>query len=530
MKILGIDSDFIYFSANAYIATRLAATYVKSKSAYRVPLSVEAINELSKHMDTSTLDKKMQDMVKYRQWVKELKSETQTVTYTDPRLRPYQAVDVEFLKHRSRAAVFNEQRTGKTPTTLIAVRDKMKRGVIVCPAGLKYNWRKEVKTWLDRWALVVSGTPARRKKIYEEFMSSDTGILVLSYETLRTDIDSIFPRTRYDVLIVDEAHRLRNYKTRQSKALLTLSTYVKDIYTLTGTPAVNHPSDVFGILKLLRPTKFTSYWQFVERYFAVTDGHFGKEIMGVRPDRLEEFTNLLNDISVQRKRKDVMAWIPTITKRVIPLDMETKQARHYNKVLKEFRYGLKGEEKDIPNVLAQLTRLRQIAVDPGLIELDGQSPKTQFIKEFIDDSDSRIIIFSSFTSYLNTLATHIPGAVLLTGEQSQEQKQDAVDSFQEGKSRVLLANIKAGGVGWTIDKADTVIFTDRSYNPVDNEQAEDRFVPTNPNVEYGAKEIIDLVMNGSVEFGINQLLEQKQNIISYVNKYIENIGVNLGVL
>ena len=124
----------------------------------------------------------------------------------------------------------------------------------------------------------------------------------------------------------------------------------------------------------------------------------------------------------------------------------------------------------------------------------------------------------------------VDGSVLLTGQQSQAEKQAAIDAFQRGERRVLLANIRAGGVGFTLDRADTIIFADRSYNPVDNEQAADRFVPTRPDVEYGAKQIIDLTINKSIEVGINRLLKDKQNIISYVNNYIDNLGVKLGVL
>jgi SNF2 family DNA or RNA helicase len=124
----------------------------------------------------------------------------------------------------------------------------------------------------------------------------------------------------------------------------------------------------------------------------------------------------------------------------------------------------------------------------------------------------------------------VDDAVLLTGEQTQAEKQRNIDRFQNKEVRVLLANIKAGGVGFTLDRADTIIFADRSYNPVDNEQAADRFIPTRKDVEYGAKQIIDLTMAGSVEVGINKLLRDKQNIISYVNTYIDNLGVKLGIL
>lgn len=526
--ILGHDKDFVYFRDSYRTATKHGATYVKSRDAYKIPITLEGLDALvDEGYDTKPVDKLQQSLLDYRFWATRTKV---TPTVVDKRLRGYQNIDAEFLRSRNRAAVFNEQRTGKTPTTLIAARDKLGTGVIVCPAGLKLNWQREIKIWLGKDAVVIKGTPTKRKRLYEAISQGSDGIIIVSYETLRTDLGTRFTPKNIDVLIVDEAHRLRNYKTKQSRALLTLSMMSETVYALTGTPAVNHPSDVYGILRLLRPTKYRSYWQFIERYFGVMDGHFGKQILDLRDDRRSEFTYLLYDTSVNRKRRDIMKWIPKVTKRTIELDFDSKQHKHYKRVIKDLVYGLEGEEKSVPNALAQLTRLRQICVDPALLELDGKSPKIEFIKEFINDNTGSIIIFSSFTSFLNNLADVVDDAVLLTGEQTQAEKQRNIDRFQNKEVRVLLANIKAGGVGFTLDRADTVIFADRSYNPVDNEQAADRFIPTRKDVEYGAKQIIDLTMAGSVEVGINKLLRDKQNIISYVNTYIDNLGVKLGIL
>lgn len=523
--ILGYDKDFVYFRDSYRNAAKHGGVFVKSKDAYKVPITLESVSALVK--DGHDLKELQHKLLDYRFWATATKVEP---TVVDERLRTYQNKDVKFLRGRTTAGVFNEQRTGKTPTTLLAVKDKLGTGVIVCPAGLKLNWKREIKTWLGKDSIVIKGTPTQRKRLYEAISQGSDAIIIVSYETLRTDLKTRFNPKSIDVLIADEVHRLRNYKTKQSKALYSLSTVCKNVFALTGTPAVNHPSDVYGILRLLRPTKYRSYWQFVERYFGTMDGHFGKQILDVRRDRLQEFTNLLADISVNRKRKEVMQWIPKITNRTIELDFDTRQYKHYKRALKELVYGLEGEEKDIPNTLAQLTRLRQICVDPRLLQLDGKSPKTEFIKEFLDDNSGSVIIFSSFTSYLNHLARVVDGAALLTGQQTQAEKQAAIDAFQRGDRRVLLANIRAGGVGFTLDRADTIIFVDRSYNPVDNEQAADRFVPTRSDAEYGAKQIIDLTISKSIEVGINRLLKNKQNIISYVNNYIDNLGVKLGIL
>lgn len=527
-KILWFDKNYIYYRTDKETAKELDGTYVYARKAYRVFISLEAIQELEDY------DFDIEKLIPLRNRLLEERKTGQSVKYAknvkkiDERLRPYQQIDVDFLSKRTNAGVFNEQRTGKTPTTLVSVRDDASI-IVVCPAGLKLNWKKEIKIWLNRDDVyVIKGTPTTRRRLYRTWKKESTGIIIVSYETLRSDIEWLEDTMKFGrkvfTLIADEVHRLRNYKTKQSRALYKTRKYAKKVYALTGTPAVNHPVDVFGILKLLRPDKFTSYWQFAERFFTVKDGYFAKEVAGIKEERREELANLLADISVNRKRKEVMKWIPKVSKKSISLEFDNKQHAHYKKAINELIYG---DEQDIPNPLALLTRLRQICVDPNMLELEGASPKTQFIKEFLDDNRGSVIIFSSFTSYLNHLARMVDGAALLTGEQSQAEKQAAIDAFQRGDRRVLLANIRAGGVGFTLDRADTIIFVDRSYNPVDNEQAADRFVPTNPNVEYGAKEIIDLVMENSVEAKINKLLENKQNIISYVNNYSEKGLVKL---
>lgn len=521
------DDNFIYVKGTTREVSKLNGQYLESKKAFRVPITYTSALEVLEATGNNSNDLMVlvhQEKEKYDTALNIKKKED---TKGNESLRPYQRVDVEFIKSQRNVAIFNEQRTGKTPTILKAVQEYLGQGIVVCPAGLKLNWQREFQKWVDDTTptYVVSGTKSKRFKMYEDFANQKVKMLFMSYETLRVDLESImFLLNSIDVLIIDEAHRLRNFQTRQSKALYTLSGLAKHIYPMTGTPAVNHPSDVFGILKLLNPKKFTSFWQFVDRYFGYVEGRFGRELLDVRKDKLDEFTQLLEMTSVQRKRKEVMSWIPKIQHRSVHLEMDKKQLKHYKQVMDEYMYG----ENIIPNAMAQLTRFRQLCLDPGLLDLDGASPKTEFIKEFIDDNDGSMVIFSSFTSYLKKLHTLIPGSVLLTGEQTQEQKQAAVDAIQAGRAKVLLANIIAGGTGWTLDNIDTVIFTDRSFNPVDNDQAEDRIVPTDPDKTYGAKQIIDLVMENTVDVKITQMLIEKINLIKIVNEYGLNSIVDLG--
>lgn len=514
MQIKEYDKDYIYFEATATEARHWNAVWLQSKKMWKVPISKAVVDALS----SPILKPLKEELDNYHNLVYTIKNKNDT--HGDTRLRPYQRVDVEFLTMRKNAAVFNEQRTGKTPTTLLAVKDRMNKGIIVCPAGLKLNWSREAQIWINRDSTVVSGTKTRRTRLYKEFAEADKSILIISYETLRADIDLL--DYDFDVLIVDEAHRLRNYKTKQSNALYTLGKKAQHVFALTGTPAVNHPSDVFGILRLLRPTKYKSYWNFIDRYFGYQQSRFGREILKLKPHMVNEFTDVLDTISVQRKRTDVMKWIPPIVHRQIPLELSSVQTRYYKQLMDTYRY----DDNVVPNAIALLTRLRQVCLDTGLITEQDSSPKADFIKEYISDNNESVLVFSSFTSFLNKLHAEIPDSVLLTGEQTQAEKQAAVDKMQKGEAKVMLANVVAGGLGWTLDKVDTIIFTDKSFNPINNEQAQDRIVPTK-DAEYGTKQIITLTMQDTLEANIEQLLSAKQDIIQYVNNYGLNRLVDL---
>jgi SWI/SNF-related matrix-associated actin-dependent regulator 1 of chromatin subfamily A len=517
IKITEKDNDFVYFTSSTKDAIRLGGQFVQGRGTWRLPINLHTITDLY----NATKDEDMRNlMLSLRTYYEQMESiKGMQDANGDERLRPYQRVDIEFINSRQNVGVFNEQRTGKTPTILLAIKDKLGKNVIVCPSGLKLNWEREYKKWLGRDdIMVVDGTPTNRDKIYYNFHTLKYSTIVISYETLRVDLPKITKKgVIFDVLIVDEAHRLRNYQTKQSKAIMEMGKHTSNVYALTGTPAVNHASDVFGILKLMKPTKYTSFWAFADRYFGSYETAYGRELGAMRKDRKDEFQSVLNIISTQRKRRDIMKWLPKINEKVIKLELTSAQKKMINEIVELQR--INGEV--IPNAVAQLMRLRQATLDPTLLNVNDQSPKEQFIYEYLEDNpNEKIIIFSMFTSFLNKVKEKLGDkAVMLTGEQSQLQKQMAVDSIQKGTKNVMLANVLAGGVGWTLDKADTIIFTDLSYNPIDNQQAKDRFVPTDESAEYGGKEIIYLQMDKSIDENIVDLLKKKINIIQYVNDY-----------
>ena len=313
-------------------------------------------------------------------------------------------------------------------------------------------------------------------------------------------------------LIIDEAHFLNNHKSQQSKAVYRLGRLADKRLALTGTPVRSKGEQIYGILHFLYRERWPGYWQFVDRYFEVGSNGFGKEVKGYK--RKDELQDILSLVSVNRKRKEVMKWLPPKQYQTIKLDMNDKQKKVYESVQTTFEY----EDKiDAPSVLAQLTRLRQIATSPEILVEGVPSEKEKFIMDWIaDNPDEPVIIFSVFSSYLQKLYDKLKGSRLITGNVSKSERDQTVKDFQAGKVKIILANIKAAGVGLTLDAGETIIFLDKEYNPADNDQAEDRIVPTSQERNH-SMHIISLVMKDTVDEMINGLLKHKIDITSVIN-------------
>ena len=519
------DNDFMYFKSASheqkhYLENHLQATYSKTKG-YRIPLNLWSLREVWNAFSEARTQK-VSDIGN------QLKKEFERLiglkglplpTVYDERLREYQNADIDYLKELPCAGVFNEPRTGKTPTMIGLLKSlKPHRTLVVCPASLVYNWQREFEKWYPKANVcVVVGDKAKRRTIYNRHATVPFSVLIVSKDTLKNDINDL--QREFDVTIVDEAHYLRNYKTAQSKAVFRIRSKRK--YTLTGTPTVKHAVDIFGILHFLYPSKFTSYWQFAERYFEVGENYMGHSEVGRQRDkRLEELQTMVGLLSVQRKRKDIMQWLPDKQRTTFYCHMSNKQKKLYDDMLTYFNAKIEDTEVDASTVLAQLTRLRQICLEPSLLGFDCDSAKTDALVEYVSDMNEPVVIMSMFSSYLDKLENIFSKnrkVAKITGIINSKEKQRIAEKFQRGEIDVLLCNIISAGTGFTLDRAETIIFTDKAWNPADNEQAEDRITPTTEHNVH-KHHIVSFVCEQTVEERINTLLEQKKSITDLINE------------
>ena len=447
------------------------------------------------------------------------------------KLRPYQAEDVKaILKHDS-LGIFNEQRTGKTPTSLVAMSTKTQgRILIIATASMVYKWQDEAKTWTDRQAYVYEGTPKQRELALESFRDNDSSILVISYGLVKstksyTGLMNTLKRINISGLIVDEVHRAVGRKTANFRAIRGL-VKIPYRYYLTGTPAPNHPSQVWSILTIINPKDFSSYWSFTEEFFILEDVRLPYHVQVSKiqkptdflPNMEDKYVEILNEHAIMRKRKDVMPWLP---KEEEPTKIKLPLTLAQQRYIKEMTEYYETEHIIVQGVLDQLLRLRQICLAPELLDLKGKSPKLQWLADYISDyPEKSIIVFSKFTQFIHLLKKKIPQFEVLMGDVTTAKRNALIKDFQSDTIKLLAIQIDTGKEGITLDSADTLIFTDMFPPASDILQAKDRIVATSEE-RNKPKEVIELMMADSYDEELYKLTHAKVESTDIANNYIQ---------
>jgi len=236
-------------------------------------------------------------------------------------------------------------------------------------------------------------------------------------------------------------------------------------------------------------------------------------------------TAYLNKFSTQRKRTEVMPWLPPKDYLKVRLPATPLQQKY----LRELKDYFETENIITQTVLDRMIRERQICVAPGILDLKGSSPKIDWILDFLKDyPDKKVLIFSKFKKGIQLLhdtlsEKRIKGQVI-TGEVSPKDRATIVNGFQNNNYQYLILQIDACKEGLTLDNADVEIFMD-SYPPAaDIQQAEDRFVATTPDKKNKPHQIIQLMLADTYDEECYNLVERRASSIECINNYIDYIN------
>jgi SNF2 family DNA or RNA helicase len=477
-------------------------------------------------------------------------------------LFPHQRAGVKFLAIARRALLADEPGLGKTAQAIRALKELQDRGedvfpaLIVCPNTLKKNWKREFERWWPGVDVeVIKGSATQRRKIFEE----EADVYVINWESLRSHSrlsgygsialakctecgghDEKVSENRCEVhlrelnnidfkaVIADEIHRSKEPKSKQTRALWAATGNADIRFALTGTPIANNVLDMWAILHWLSPDEWPSKTRWIDRMINTMLNAFGgMMVLGVKPHMEQEFYAAINPRMRRMLKKKVLPWLPDMLFERKDVEMSTKQKKAYDQMRDLMIAELEdGESVTAPSPLTQTIRLLQFAssfAEMSVDETTGESKVTLIgpsckvdavmddIKngDFGDDSVAVCAVSRQLIDLLSAEMTKekIPHG-LITGAQTEDERQQAVDDFQSGKIKWILFTAQAGGVGITLTAARRLIMLQRPWSLVDHKQALDRVHRIGSEI-HDSIMITDYVTEGTIEERVIQVLETK---------------------
>ena len=487
----------------------------------------------------------------------------------DEDLFPHQRAGVAFLSVARRALLADEPGLGKTAQAIRALKRLEDQGtsvfpaLIVCPNTLKKNWEREFKIWWPEVeCVVIKGTSAKRKKAFDDIMSSEPDrkiAVIINWESLRGHSrlapygsvalarcvacgghDAKVSATRCEVhigelnkidfgaVIADEIHRSKEPKSKQTRALWAATGDADIRFALTGTPIANNVVDMWSILHWLSPQDWPSKTKWIDRTVDTMMNAFGgMMVLGIKPHMEDEFYKAVNPHMRRMLKKAVLPWLPEVINDRRDIEMSTKQKKAYEQMRDHMIAELEdGEALTAPSILTQTLRLLQFAssyADIVVNETTGE-PKAVLsapsckvdalmddIKngDFGEDSVAVSAVSRQLIELLSAAMTKadIPHG-LITGAQDEDERQWAIEDFQSGKIKWILFTAQAGGVGVTLTAARRLIMLQRPWSLVDHKQVLDRVHRIGSEI-HDSIIITDYVTENTIEERVIQVLETK---------------------
>jgi SNF2 family DNA or RNA helicase len=448
--------------------------------------------------------------------------------------RGYQKAGIKYMLDRKGTLLGDEMGTGKTIQAIgfINYLPEIKKILIISPKTPKINWERELKKWLVR--------PYSISIIDSKSIIDDSDILILNYETVVKYRD-ILANMKWDLLIVDEAHYLKNGEAKRTQAILGREAHPKKQITsqepikatyrlfLTGSPLLNKPIELWTLAHSLNPDTFNNYWNFVMRYCDGKKTDFGWNFAG--SSNLRELqSKLRSTIMIRRLKRDVLPELPDKIRQVIELEPNKESQRA---VEEESKVGSKFED-----LLIKLRAEIEIAKATEDLDLYKESIKklqyTQMLSfkeiskerhrvslskvpEVIEHLESaleehKVICFAYHLDVIDQIYKSFETvAVRLTGEISgNEARQKIIDKFQNDPScKLFIGQFNVAGQSITLTSASHVVFAELDWVPANVTQAEDRAH------RYGQKDSVlvqHLVVDGSLDAKMAKAMVEKQAI------------------
>jgi len=438
-------------------------------------------------------------------------------------LFPYQVQGIKFLISNKSALLADQMGTGKTVQSTTALRilfikGEVKKALIVVPSNLITVWEEHLKKWAPEIQFITVRDTKEGRKVLWKVKSH---VYLISYDTLKNDYKFEKQMLKkfaedLDIILLDEAHNIKNPDAKKSKAVRFISRFAKYRWALSGTPLQNNLKELLSIYSFLFPDR---------------------EIKGsISPDEAKE---LIKPVMLRRLKRDVLSQLPEkLPPEVEKLELTPIQKNEYEYILgketerlnslvdrykdqKNFNFIMK------QNIISAIQKLRQICNFPSK---SIESPKMYRLREIILElikNEEKVVVFTNFVKeglekIVKNLKMYINPEYIVVyhGKMSHEEKRKAVENFQNNpKKYIFIGTITSAGEGLTLTQASYAVFFDLHWNPAKIWQAEDRIHRIGQTKRVN---IYNLVMKGTIEEKILQKLEEKKKLIENVIDDIDN--------
>ena len=434
-------------------------------------------------------------------------------------LRPYQETGYRWMKTLERSGfggiLADEMGLGKTIQVLaylLTVPRKTvgKPSLIVCPASLIINWADELERFApDLEPLVLLGSAKERKQQLTEDNSAD--VYMTSYDLLKRDLP-LYEEREFYACILDEGQAVKNPSTQGSKAVKQVSCQQR--FVLTGTPIENRLSELWNLFDFLMPGYLFSHTAFVQR-LEKPIVHSGN------PEARRQLGLLIQPFLLRRRKADVLRELPPKIFHVQRIQLSEQERKTYQAETHHAMTLAEGTQDSV-QILALLTRLRQICCDPSLCfqNYEGDSSKLEACLELCRSqvaNGHQILLFSQFTTMLDRIREGLDQAHIssftLVGATPKEKRARLVKDFNAGKASVFLISLKAGGTGLNLTAADVVIHYDPWWNQAAQDQATDR---AHRIGQQHTVQVYKLIAKDTIEEKILKLQEKKAALLDSV--------------
>ena len=400
----------------------------------------------------------------------------------------------------------DEMGLGKTIQTIsFLLNKKDKLSLIVTPTSLIHNWKSEFEKFAPSLKIGIShGLKKDRLNLIKNIYDYD--IILTTYGSLRNDLD-YYEKIKFDYCIIDEAQNIKNPLASATDAVKAIDANNK--FALTGTPIENNLLELWSIFDFIMP----GYLYSLTKFNAV----FIRD-----ENKIDNLKAMIKPFILRRTKKEVIKELPPKIEKKYFVEMGKSQKNAYGIYVENVKEKL-NDKKEIKNkitVFSYLTKLRQLCLDPSLVIEDykGKSAKIdtclEILKEQINE-DNKILIFSQFTSVLNSLGEKLSKNKIsyyyLDGSTKSMDRINLVNDFNNNEDvKVFLISLKAGGTGLNLTSANTVIHFDPWWNPSVENQASDR---AHRIGQKNVVEVIKLITKGTIEEKILELQQKKKELI-----------------